>query len=339
MQVYTRWGTDECNLYTLPTALEMGTSYSLNDTDNGAAWMFSTHKDGIITHVGVLVKSVTGVPPNYQAGLVGISASEYPTTTPLASGSVGEYTFSAGFQWCALPTPTSVTANTFAAVHIWPTTSAPDASNYIAIPTGTGGIGYGVSMRFATGWLGTDAGGCMAVKYSDGEVYGCALTSYVIGINLSDALASPILEAGAKFTLPVPMTCFGMRATVTTNAANSQYQFILYDANNNILRSTAAVDRDVSGAATTNSQYWTPFTLSANTIYRAVVKDGLTGNAFSYTRIFRHPVESYAARAAFPLPDTWHYTQRPPNGAWEDYPLTIPMISLWISELGVPTQG
>jgi hypothetical protein len=306
---------------------------ALSDSDNSVAWTFPIRDAGSITHVGFLVVTINGTPPDYQAGIVTLDSSGNPTGTAYGGSAVTAFTPSAGWTWIELSTPATAVAGDFVAVRVWPTASAPDGSNHITICRQPF-AGYGIAMNYTTSWspLAGASGAPMAVKYSGGAVFGSALTSTTVHVQLrSDTTPD---EAGCKFQLPAAMTVRGAQIGIDTSwGTSATADVVLYNSANTVLATTTIGDKDyVDGSAYVNV-WFAPVSLAAATDYRLVVKPTVAGAGGS-VNIQRYQFENAAAVAAWPPGDgLWQYTYRTDAGAWTDVATDLPYMGLWASDI------
>lgn len=307
------------------------TNTDLNDSNNAAGWTFTIPKNGTITDVGMLLIAETGTSPAFNCGIVTLDSSGVPTTTAYGGSAItsAQWT-SVGWKWVTLSTPATAVAGEFAAVHIYPGGTPPDASNYVSVYTG-GVCAGGMGVRYLTSWaFNTELMGApFAVKYNDGSIYGFALTSGVLYSTYNNT-GDPD-ERGNKFTLPAAMTCTGTRLMLTF-VNSPTVDVVLYDGSNNVLASTSIGDKDYVDGSPYVDVFWDTVNLSASTTYRLVVKP-TSGVASNTVTIFRYYVESAAARSMWPAGADWQYTYRTDGGAWTDEPLAVMYGGLWVSDI------
>lgn len=303
---------------------------ALEDADNAVACVYCLPKDGTITHVGFYVDSITGTPPAYYVGLTTIDGNGNPTQTDYGGSTkttAGSWT--TGWKWIALATSATAVAGDFAAVHVYPTGTAPSTSNRIYAAAGAV-AGPGYYNRYTTAWSpSTGGGGVFAIKYDDGTVYGNALSTDTISAGITSATTPD--EIGCKFTLPANMTCFGIHTASGTPGTSAAFDFILYDESNTALATCSVSDKDYVDIYNTIDVYFDAVSLTAGSTYRAVVKPTVGTNGAFYPQ--RYQFESTAAKAAWPCGDTWQYTYRTDAGSWTDVSTDLMYIGLWVSDI------
>lgn len=298
-----------------------------------AAWTFCVPKDGTITDVGYYVGTRTGTPPAYNVGIVTLDSSGRPTTTAYGGSAITAHTAtSTGWKWVTLDTSATANAGVFAAARVYAGGTAPSGSNYIAVtvePLATSGITmyykYGGWNAYATG------AGPLAVKYSDGTVWGFALSSNSPYLQIRSNTTPD--EVGCKFTVPASMTVFGMRfwATAAYWGSSATFDAVLYDGSDNVLASTSVSDKDNVDDQAIVNVYWDAVSLTAATTYRVVVKPTVASGGDIY--INKWSFESTAALAAVPCGDAWQWTQRVDAGAWTDTNTAVAPMALWVSDI------
>jgi hypothetical protein len=293
------------------------TGQALNDADNAVAWTFNIPFDGSITEVGFLITALAGTPPQYNAGIVTIDASGLPTTTAYGGSAVTGYTpTSTGWKWVTLSTPATANAGDWAAVRIYPTGTAPDVSNNITVLHNSPIKTQGTGMAYTTAWGSATLGsGTMAIKYSGGVIYGMALSSSTVHVQIRQNTTPD--EVGDLFQLPAAMTCYGAKTALpTTFGISAVFDVVLYDASNNVLGSATIGDKDYIDDQGYVTVYWDAVNLSASTNYRLIIKPTVDANGDVYVQ--KWTLESAAALAALPEGSRWQYTSRVDAGSWDD---------------------
>lgn len=307
-------------------------SLALNDSDNAAGWSFCVPKDGTIEAVGVLLTAENGTSPAYNCGVVTLDSSGRPTTTAYGGSAVtsAQWT-STGWKWITLSTGATANAGDYAAVHIYPGASAPDGSNNISVCRDSV-AGPGVTLYYGVSWLGTQIfGGAYAIRYSDGTVFGNALTSNTPYVQLrSDATPD---EAGCKFTVPAAMTVTGARVGIAAAWGSSATATVtLYDNSNTSLASVSISDKDYVDDNTIVDVYFDAVNLTAGATYRLTVTAGASGTGGN-VYLQRYPFDSTNAKAAWPCGADWQFTERTDAGAWTDVSTDLSYFGLWVSDI------
>ena len=325
------WGPAAIGLSTAPSGAVSG--FSLNDADNAAAWCFCVPKDGTVTDLGFYVTGITGTAPAYNVALVTQDSSGRPTTTAYGGGTNPTYTPAggAGWKWVAMTSNATVAAGDFVALHIYPTGSAPNGSNFMAVVATAAITNHAETLQWSVAWTVAAGQPPMAIRYSDGSVFGLAISSNTTYVQIRQNTTPD--EVGCKFTVPAQMTCYGARF----NAAGGLWgtaataDVILYDGSNNALASCSISDKDYVTGSNTVNVFWDGVTLSANTTYRVVVRPGVGTNGDIY--FTKYALESTAAKGFFPDGANWQYTSRTDAGAWSDTSTDVPFMALWISDI------
>jgi hypothetical protein len=310
-------------------------TYALDDANDAIAWTFCVPRDGTITHVGFLATAITGTPPAYNCGLVTVDSSGRPTTTAYGGGTNGTVTPSAtGWTWVALGANATAVAGNWAAAYLWPSGSAPDVSNNVAVARESL-AGAGVGLNFTTTWNVENNGNLMAVKYNDNSVYGNALTSVTIGQVITSETTPD--EMGCKFTLPANMTVNGIRLGTTGWGASAALEAIIYNEAGTALVTAALSDKDFVDDGVYFDIYFDPVNLAASTVYRVIIKPtvGTGGNV----TMQRYQFESTAARESWPPGGSWELTYRTDAGAWTDVSTDLCYIGLHASDITFGTGG
>jgi hypothetical protein len=323
------WGPATIGNVTAVSAV--ATSQNLLDADNAVAWAFNVPTDGTITDVGFYISAKTGTPPAYNVGIVTLDASGRPSTSAYGGSAVKSFTpTTTGWTWVTLDTGATAAVGDFAAVHVWPTGTAPSAGNYIAAvygPVADGGVG----LTYTTGWTVNQTGTAMAVKYATGAIYGYALASNTIHVTLRSNTTPD--EAGSLFQLPAAMTCYGARfwATRSVWGASATAEVILYNSGGTAVATATISDKDFVDDSDYVNVHWDAVSLSALTDYRLIIKPGIAAGGDVYTP--KWTFESTAALAAVPEGTRWQYTSRADAGAWTDDNVSVCPMGLWVNDI------
>ena len=334
--VKTLWGPASIGDVRVTSSALSGNA--LNDADNAVGWAFNVPVDGSITDIGVYLTAENGTSPAYNCGLVTLDSSGRPTTTAYGGSAVtsAQWT-STGWKWVTLSTPATAAAGDWAAVHVYPGT-APDGSNNVSIVSSAivASSGDGIAQVYTTAWTGTAGAPAMAIKYATGAIYGFALSSNTVHVQIRSNTTPD--EIGCLFQVPAQMTCSGARVFAFGSGWGSAAtaEVILYNAAGTALATTTIGDKDYVDDSPTVNVYWDGVTLSANTDYRIAIKPGVGTNGDIYTP--KWTFESTAARAAVPEGARWQYTSRADAGAWTDDSASVCPMGLWVSDI-VFVQG
>ena len=176
----------------------------------------------------------------------------------------------------------------------------------------------------------------MAVRYSDGVVFGNAITSDTVHVQLrSDS--SPD-EAGCRFTVPVTMTVMGIRVGLHTSwGASATATIKLYNDSDTILASISVADKDFVDDSGTVDVFFDSVNLIAGITYRAAVEATAAGSGGN-TFLQRYQFDSTDAKAAWPCGADWQFTERTDAGAWMDTITDLSYIGLWVSAIEFTSQ-
>lgn len=167
-----------------------------------------------------------------------------------------------------------------------------------------------------------------ALRYTDGSyavIPGVHPASAVNAIGFTSSSTPD--ERGMRFTLPFAARLRGVLFRLE-NAASASVDVVLYQ--DSTVLETIALDTDTMysvGAARPAMALFDSL-LSANTLYRVVVKPGATSLA-----IFDFEVAAAAIMDAFGGGQNFHYTQRTDGGAWTDTTTKRPWMNLWLSQV------
>lgn len=294
---------------------------SLNDSDNTGGTVFFAPKAGTIDRVGFLVSSVVGSPPAYNVGLVTVGTDGFPTTTAAAGSVLASFTpVSAGWQWVVLPTAGVVSQGDLVAVRVWPGSTAPDASNYMAIATGSFSEGP-FSIYSTAGMLPVYGATLMALRYDDDDVLGYALSTRDVGLSAT-ASTTPD-EIGLKFSLPFDATLVGVlpRFNRAALGSSAQARLNVYNAAGTLLDSLDITDKDYLDAADALTLPVANVALTKDAEYRLTFTAtvGTNGGIPYYKFLF----ESAAAKAYVPWSSNFQFTERTDEGVWTDTELGL----------------
>ena len=307
---------------------------ALNDADNAAAWCFCVPKDGSITDVGVYLTAENGTSPQYNVKLVTQDSSGRPTTTDYGSSTGTPTTWtSTGWKWVTLTGAATAAAGDFAAVHVYPTGTAPDGSNNISVQGSSGiiAVGEGASLYYTTAWTANAGQPAMAVKYSDGSIHGFALSSNTTYVQIRSNTTPD--EVGSLFQVPASMTVYGARvyAAAAGWGSAATADVLLYNAAGTALATGAIGDKDYVDDSGTINVFFDAVTLSADTDYRLVIRPNVSTNGDIY--VTKWSFESTAARSYPPEGARWQYTSRTDAGAWTDDNTAVCPFGLWVSDI------
>jgi hypothetical protein len=304
-----------------------GAVIALSDSNNAAGWSFNFPKDGTVTDVGFLITVKTGTPPAYNAGLVTLDTSGRPSTSAYGGSAITEYTPTAtGWKWATLSTPATANAGDYAAVHVYPTGTAPDASNYVSLSISDVSEG-GIGVQFLISWAITTLAIPMAIKYDDGSIYGFALSSATLYASIANNTTPD--ELGCKFTVPAAMTIVGLRFPALSTSLTGPFDIVIYSSDDTALATTSVADKDFEDDLSVHTIYFDPVNLTAGATYRAVIKPTSSSSIVCSRFLF----ESSAAKAMFPQGENWQATERTDAGAWTDTALDIVPMSLIVSDI------
>lgn len=337
------WGPAALGSY--PRAAVGLSGYALDDSNDAVAQVFAIPRSGTITKIGVYCTAVTGDPPAYNVGLVTVGASTgIPSTSAYGGSALTTYDFTAGgWVWITLPTPATAVAGESAAVHIWPTGSVPDGSNYATLSNGLmvsgGSAGLPRVPYYSVSWNVADREGwtAIAVQYSDGLVAGLPMDN--CNTLTFDSADTPD-EVGCRFTLPFSANSFGCRLVLCDAASSAPFVVTLYDAADNMLASYTISDEDEANQGGTYPTlidcHWAEAALTADAVYRLAIK------ATSGTLTITPSLASFESAASLtnnltiPEAGRWMQTTRTDGGAWTDTAAGLVWMALWINSMTLP---
>jgi hypothetical protein len=334
------------NLVWGPASLGHGSSsgfanYYLDDADDSVAYVLCVPKDGSIVKVGVCCTAITGNPPAYNVGLVTVDAATgYPTTTAYGGSATETYDFTTtGFVWITLNTPASAQAGDIVAIRVWPTASAPDASNRVGL-MGAGIIepasGIPRGMQFSTVWTVFEGWHAFGVEYATGEIVGIPVTAH-FDENF-DVADSPD-EIAAKLTVPATMVCCGARVSAYAITGNASFVVKLYDGAGTALASRTVSDEDeITGGGTTTVYdiCWDAVTLSPGTTYRlSIAATHATATIQPHVLVF-DLANSKTKNITVPEVTRWSKSKRTNEGEWTDESTKLPWFALLVSSITLP---
>jgi hypothetical protein len=333
--VKTLWGP--ATIGTVAVTSSALIANALNDADNAVAWTFCVPADGSITEVGFLITALAGTPPAYNVGLVTQDSSGRPTTTAYGGSAVTSYTpTSTGWKWVTLSTPATANAGDFAAVHVYPSASAPSGGNNVSVEVVTVADG-GTSLSFGTSWTANAGGNIMAVKYSGGAIHGYAMASNTVHVQVRSNTTPD--EVGCLFQLPAAMTCTGAKlfAFGTGWGSAATAEVILYNSGGTAIATATISDKDFVDDSATVNVYWDAVSLSALTDYRLIIKPTTAANGDIITP--KWTFESTTALAAIPEGSRWQYTSQTDAGGWSNDNTAVCPMGLWISDITFSVAG
>lgn len=337
--VRTLWGPGSVGPIATYTSAQSG--HTLSNSTNKVANKFILPKSGTIDTVGFLITAKSGTPPAYNVAVVTLDSSGYPTTTAYGSSAVQSYTPTAtGWKWVTLSTPATAVAGDACAAIVYPSASTPDGSNNIEVfNVEVAAPGVGMYNNYSS-WTLLPYSTAMAVRYSDGTVWGYALTSKTLYQLLKNSTTPD--EAGMKFTLPADMTCFGARFTNNYYGWGyaATFDVVLYDNTNSVVASCSVSDKDFVAAASGTAYvnvFWAGASLTAGSTYRIVVKP--TTDSGGDINLTRWQLDSAAAMAMLPCGDTWQGTSRTDAGSWTDVTTDMYPLALWVSSMTFSAGG
>lgn len=169
------------------------------------------------------------------------------------------------------------------------------------------------------------------LKYADGNYYGFmqgGLAAYAasVGSTSFNSSSNPN-EIGLMFALPFACQIGGAAFFGTLASATADYNWNLYDANNNLLTSYGASgvhQISISTKVYRASLFPSVINLLPNTTYRIAMKPATTNNiTFYYDNVLRYDTLPMCA----PVLPTWIQTQRQNAGAWSQV-VQLPQIYL-----------
>lgn len=151
------------------------------------------------------------------------------------------------------------------------------------------------------------------IEYSDGSTEWCGLYPITNLNTIGFNSGSNPDERGNIFQVPFPCRIMGACANIYM-VAGSDFDIVLYDANNNILESIS-VDGDLQPTTANRSAVWlfdTPVELLPNTNYRLVVKPTTVNNV----TLNGIDVGNASHLDAFELGQLFYRTTRVDAGSW-----------------------
>ncbi len=195
-------------------------------------------------------------------------------------------------------------------------------------PYGTGQIGGS--------WSTDQVYGSYAVQHSGDRWYPIAGTAPVDGIAGNIAIDGTPQYGGLKFELPFPAT---LHAIISNCDADQPFDWELYSSGNPgsplaTLKSTVDPDLRADTGGSTRVDCFATQSLSADTVYRLIIKCSTTDINLYYA-----PVHSQPAKEAFGIPyakrTNWHACRDNGAGGWDDSTdaLRLPAIALVLSQV------
>lgn len=296
-------------------------NYALYETQHGTAFVFCVPRDGELEAIGVNVLDRVGAPPEHIVGFYTVAAG-YPTDTLYGGCAAESYDFdSTGWHWVTLATPATAVAGDIIAARLRFGATDPDSSNFIATavygPVANAWTMLPREMRDGDGgwdyYEGYPAG--MAVRYSDGRVYGLALTG--LPGHYYDSADSPD-EVGCLINPPAAATCSGVRLGFARMDIDTAFDVCYYDAAGVEQRAISVDDPGINeimgGYGTCELDiHWTPVALAPGCRVTVKATDP-TRRVMPGALLF----ESAASKAAIPHLTHFQMTERTNAGAWTD---------------------
>jgi hypothetical protein len=320
----------------------LSNTVDFNDADNSMAGVFMIPKSGHVTHVGLRINSVTGVCPAFNIGLVTVGADGHPTTT--AYGTATNPTFvpagSDVWQWVELTAHTDVVVQEFAAVRVWPTASAPDATHKFRMQiSSNGSTVMPHTKNYTTSWAVFLQWPAIAMRYDDGDVYPIPLTGTSSYRDIRTTSTPD--EYGIKFSPPWDCKVSGTIFSALNATATADLSIVLYDAANNILQSWS-LDNDILYPSFTNGPYWlhcSPVSLTKDATYRLTALPQ-TANYWSIDEIQMDDALA-DGNCRYSIPDGKRFsgTWRTDAGAWTDSLSRMAFMALLLDEISLPAAG
>lgn len=314
-------------------------SYSLDDSNDSASGTIIAPKTGTINRISVQCNARTGNPPAYKVGLASCASTGEPNVPINWLATPEEYNFtSTGIHWITLTNPVAVTKGDCFAICVIPSTTAPDASNYVSIRFGQATLGEtdsvpgaAYSTNHAISWLPATAQPNMAIAYQgEDSFYGNAEAVEQIGFQ---ADTTPD-EVGAKFTVPVALRCNGVSIQFDRGSNTSTPVTItLYDSADNVLGQIEIAAN--AGRETSYCQYNLYFSsdinLSVEQPYRLSIKH--TGTLYDLTVIKLSASSPGSLARSLCEGARWQWTERTDAGAWSDTAESCPLFGLLIDQI------
>jgi len=297
--------------------------------------------------LGFMIGAKVGTPPEYKVQIVSIGNDGLPSTSDYGGSAQYNWTptnTNPEFIWFTLTTPATATPGDLVAIKISPNGTVPNTSNNTR-------VSYGEVMvsdywllprihRFTTGWSTTGGWSHWGIKYNDERVYGIP-ASGIQSIRITSETTPD--EIGLRFSLPFTVSCVGATFGSTYLETNAACTIILYDNNDNILRSIDFEDvdklQDNYGAMYGVDLYWNnPITLSGEGIYRLTYKMNSSG-AGIYADVLAFQSSTVRTNNINDMWNGWYLTQRTDSGSWTDSMNKTLTMGIHIDGIEITTSG
>ena len=327
--------------------------YNLDDNNDAEAKVFALPSGGTITDVGLYVGAKVGTPPEYKVGLTEVNPyTGFPMQSPYGGSAIYSWTptnTSAQWIWFTLSTPAVGVMGDIVAIHVYPSGTTPNTSNYTRIERSNiwSDSSYGFTLpfreQFSTTWIATNGYGIWAVKFDDGNVFGIPAIAlhYVQTVSTS----SPD-EIGNKFSLSFDTISNGFSAAFNSLDSGVDLTFTLYDNNDTIIAekrfNNLTYWNDSYSYTEWMSLYWdSPVTLTKDINYRITVKAN-TSSAGFYLSGMQFESSTSRTNNMWDMFNKWQRTERTDGGSWTDSDDKIACVSIIISGIEiteVPASG
>jgi hypothetical protein len=311
-----------------------GTYYSM---------VFACPKDGTITDIGFYISNVTSS-GTFEVSLVTVEDSgEFPPTDLAYGGSSGTvfyfdessgtpFYLGTGWKWFALDQSATASIGDIIAAKINPLDVSvwPSGNRWIEVADDVLGSSFATLPR--RNIAGTFSAGIpyVAVRYSDGDIYGFPISS--VSANAFNS-GSSTNYYGNKFSVPCACTINGV--LFSSNAVSAPYvsaSILLYDESDAILRSKHFDAMEKLGYSDSYA-YFTPVDLETDKNYRIVFQAENNQNlSFYYSKVV---TGSYSNKNL--LLNNVDYLDRTyktiSTGLWTDDPSSFYWMRLLISNI------
>ena len=303
------------------------TSQSIIDaTDDRVAFIFMVPKTGNITKVGFRVDTVTTAQTIRVSLCTVDDTTGDPTTTLYGSSAAGTQASPAAntFYEVTLATPAAATIGDIVAVVLQFDTTVGNVTINVGMAT------YGARATtsfpyldvFATAWTkgAANSVNCIpncSIGYDDGTYPYNGMIAYFSLSSLAFNNGSNPDEIGNRFTLPFPARVSGFWTDIDLDG---DADLVLYGPTDTVL-ATVSMDKDVEPVATGSWGHYrafTPVTLAANTVYRAVVKPTSATSLSVYRMSLSGGGASAAMMEQHSGGTTFYRTHRTDAGSWTD---------------------
>lgn len=313
---------------------DSGSYMILDAAGEKASFVFQIPKSGTISAIGFMTGAVTTA-QTLKAGLYTLDGSDNPSTTAYGSMVAGTQASPAANTWyeVALGTNATATAGDLVAATIeW---NATAGNLQIRQIDGNGGsvgqCGLPYNTHFTAAWAEQNSAiPCIAIKYNDGTYAEIPLTMPVTAITQRSFNSSSTPdERGMKFTLPAPMRLskvwFYHRVTDVQD-----WNFVLYDSGGTALLTQTMNQSVIASGRLRVFELATKQSLSAGSVYRAVVKPTTTTSDYY---IHDMTFNSAAMLDIFGGGQNFHATERTDAGAWTDTTTIRPMMGFVFDQI------